>query len=96
MTETCRAAHVEKIRGNMKSLREWLDWLERDLQHEQGAISAVVLTSISEASMYLIYNAGIVNGTALCVYDTELEMEGKENEMRDLQERLRRRRLNEH
>ena len=40
--------HVALLRTEIKSLRDWLDYLERDLNNDKGVISAIVITSISE------------------------------------------------
>jgi hypothetical protein len=64
-----RDKHYELIRNEIKSLRGWLDYLERDLEHDKGVISAVVTQSISESCMKLTYNAGVANGAVLSSYD---------------------------
>lgn len=59
------AEHLKAITKEAKSLREWLDFLERDVNGKGGVISAVVLQSINESCMKLLYNAGMVNGATL-------------------------------
>lgn len=75
MNET-RNKHVETLRKEISSMRGWLDFLERDLSHEQGVISAIITQSISESCMKLTYNAGVVNGAVLSGYDDEREVKG--------------------
>lgn len=68
----CRTKHLQKITKEIKSLRDWLTFLERDVEgvtNEKGVIGAIVLTSISESCTSILYNAGIVNGTVLGAYD---------------------------
>ena len=77
MNET-RNKHVEKLKEEIRSLRGWLDYLERDLGNERGVISAVVIQSISESGMKLTYNAGIANGAALSGYDGKPEVRDRE------------------
>lgn len=78
MNET-RNKHIEKLKEEVDSMRGWLDYLVRDLSHERGVISAVVIQSISESSMKLIYNAGIANGAVLSGYDSERKVKGGES-----------------
>lgn len=63
-TET-KAKHIEAIASEIKVLRGWLDYLEKDITHDKGVIHAILLTSINESCMKLIYNAGIANGAVL-------------------------------
>ena len=68
-TETLHAKNVAAIVSEIKTLRNWLDYLERDIASEQGVISVVILKSINESSMNLIYSAGMDNGAALQKYE---------------------------
>lgn len=64
--DAVKQEHLKAIAGEIKSLRGWLDYLERDIttQHK-GVVHALLLTSINESCMKLVYNAGIYNGAAL-------------------------------
>lgn len=70
MTETV-AKHIKAIEDEIKTLRGWLDYLERDITNKQGVISAVLTASINESCMKLIYNAGMANGAVIAKYDNE-------------------------
>ena len=78
-----RTKHIELLNKEIASMRGWLEVLERDLSNESGVISAVVVQSISESSMKLIYNAGIANGAVLSRYDDEREVKGATHEQQD-------------
>lgn len=64
-SEKVRVKHVEAITNEIKTLRGWLDYLERDVTNDRGVIHAILITSINESCMKLIYNAGIANGASL-------------------------------
>lgn len=68
-TKTLHAKNVAAIVSEIKTLRNWLDYLERDIASEQGVISVVILKSINESSMNLVYRAGMDNGAALQKYE---------------------------
>ena len=57
--------HRQQIKDEIKSLRSWLDYLERDIENDHGVIHAILINSISESCMKIAYNAGISNGAAL-------------------------------
>lgn len=65
MADETRIKHVAQITEEIKTLRGWLDYLERDITNDKGVIHAVLITSINESCMKLIYNAGIANGAVL-------------------------------
>lgn len=72
----CRTEHLNKITKEIKSLRGWLEFLERDVKgatNDKNVISAIVLTSILESCTSILYNAGVVNGAVLSSYDQILE-----------------------
>lgn len=70
MAETdIRRKHVEAIAKEIKSLRGWLDYLERDIANNKGVIHALILLSISESCTKLVYSAGIANGATLQKYE---------------------------
>ena len=60
-----RKKHRQQIKDEIKMLRSWLDYLERDIEHDNGIIHAILINSIAESCTKLIYNAGISNGAAL-------------------------------
>lgn len=64
-----RTKHLQSITEEIRSLRGWLDYLEKDLARdaagERGVISGVMLASIGESTTNLIYKAGILNGATL-------------------------------
>jgi hypothetical protein len=63
-----RTKHLQALDKEIRSMRGWLDYLEKDVTtvaDDRGVISAVLITSVSESAMKITYNAGIVNGTLL-------------------------------
>jgi hypothetical protein len=59
------AEQLKLITKEAEALRKWLDFLDRDIAGKGGVISAVVLHSINESCMKLLYGAGMVNGATL-------------------------------
>lgn len=68
MAETVQVKHIDLITKEIKSMRGWLEFLERHVaavEKEGGVIPAITLTSINESSNKIVYNAAIINGAAL-------------------------------
>jgi hypothetical protein len=62
IAEEIRTKYLEQITKEIKSLRGWLDYLERDLTAANRVIPAILLTSIAESCTSIVYSAGVVNG----------------------------------
>lgn len=60
-----REKHRQAIKSEIKSMRDWLDYLERDIENDKGVIHVLIILSISESCTKLIYSAGIANGAEL-------------------------------
>ena len=71
-----RTKHLNAIESEIKSLRGWLDYLERDITNGRGVISAVLTEFINESCMKLVYNAGMANGAVMAKYDDEVKANG--------------------
>lgn len=72
MAENVQTKHLELITKEIKSMRGWLEFLERHVaavEKEGGVIPAITLTSINESSNKIVYNAAIINGAVLGKYD---------------------------